>query len=82
MKKNSKYKPYDIIIVVLFVLMGSIVLFYPYPQSKPLLEKGSTMLLNYSGIPLLFWVLFVGLALGLTLHGFSLFSINITKSKK
>ena len=85
MKKEnkSKYKPYTIIVIVLLVLMCSIVMFYPDVSSKPAIEKNSVLLLNYSGIPLIFWILLgVGLALGLTLHGFHLFSINIRKSKK
>ena len=79
----SNFTIYLVFILVSVILIKVIIeQFIPPKPSPPLIVEGSAFLFSYNGLPLLFWFLLgIGLALGLTFHGFKLFSINIEKKK-
>ena len=73
---------YLVFALVFVVLIKAIISqFIPPKPSPPIIVEGSAFLFSYNGLPLLFWFLLgIGLALGLAFHGFKLFSINIEKN--
>ena len=74
-----------LIFALVVVILGKAIInqFIPPKPSLPVISQGSSMLISYMGLPLIFWFLLgLGLAIGLTFHGFKLFSINIERRDK
>ena len=80
--KWINFTMYLVFILISVILIKVIIeQFIPSKPPLPLIVRGSPFLLSYLGLPFMFWFLLgLGLAIGLAFHGFKLFSINIEKN--
>lgn len=82
-RKKLTTKTIIIIILISAIVIGVLLFSQPTEPSQSVISKDSVLLLSYSGIPFVFWLLTsLGLMFGLTFHGFKLVSINIKRGDK